>query len=162
MTESSLNQNRKNPTKNATEPGDAGSPSAPSPASALTPSSRIPEPEKELFIRAFLALYRVAQWHQSGSLLGQRPRPVVSSTVRDAAGHLAASFQSHFQPSPFHLEESFQLLPTVRSLLKAFHNADPCPNVKKRSPESSSETFTNCSRGKQDRPNTQLTPKPPT
>jgi hypothetical protein len=47
MTESSLNQNRKNPTKNATKPGDAGSPSTPSPASVLTPSSlAYPNPKK--------------------------------------------------------------------------------------------------------------------
>jgi hypothetical protein len=39
MTESSLNQNKKSLTKNATAPGDAGYPSAPNPASVLIPSS---------------------------------------------------------------------------------------------------------------------------
>jgi hypothetical protein len=52
-------------------------------------------------------------------------------TVCDAAGHLAASFRSHFQPSPLHLKGSSQLLPTVRSLLKAFDNADPPPRHQK-------------------------------
>ena len=47
--------------------------------------------------------------------------------MRDAAGHLAAAFRGHFKQSPFHIEGSAQLLPTVRSLLKAFDNADPPP-----------------------------------
>jgi hypothetical protein len=54
MTESFLNQNRKNPTKNVTAPGGAGSPSAPSPASALTPSSlAYPNPKKSLSSKPF-------------------------------------------------------------------------------------------------------------
>jgi hypothetical protein len=64
--------------------------------------SPLPEPEQALIIRAFLALYQVAQWHQSGNLLGKRSRLMVSSTARDAAGHLAALFQSHFKQSQSH------------------------------------------------------------
>jgi hypothetical protein len=56
---------------------------------------------------------------------------VVSSTIRDAAGHLAASFRSHFKRSPIHLEGSSQLLPSVRALLKAYDNADPPPRRQK-------------------------------
>jgi hypothetical protein len=40
---------------------------------------------------------------------------------------LAASFRSHFERSPIHFEGSSQLLPTIRTLLKAFDNMDPPP-----------------------------------
>ena len=87
--------------------------------------------EGELVIRSFLALYRVARWSPEGALLGKRPRPVVSSTVRDAASNLAAAFRGNFERSPFHVKGSAQLLPTVRTLLKAFDNADPPPQRQK-------------------------------
>jgi hypothetical protein len=93
--------------------------------------SELQQPETELIMRSFLSLYRMARWRPTGAILGQRPRPVVSSTVRDAAGHLASSFRSHFQQSPFHLEGSSQLLPTIRTLLKAFDNSDPPPERQK-------------------------------
>jgi hypothetical protein len=129
MTESSLSLNKKSLTKNVTEPGDDGPPSAPNQASTLTPSSlEYQNPKKSSsFEPSSPFTESLASWHQSGSLLGQRPRPV----VRDAASHLAALFRSHFQQSPFHLEGSTQLLPTVRSLLKAFDNADPPPQRQK-------------------------------
>jgi hypothetical protein len=88
-------------------------------------------PETELVIRAFLSLYRVAEWSKAGAILGKRKSPVVSSTVRNAAGNLAAAFWSHFQRSPVHVEGSTQLLPTIRALLKAFDNADPPPQCQK-------------------------------
>jgi hypothetical protein len=56
---------------------------------------------------------------------------VVSLTVRDAASNLAAAFRSNFEQSPFHVEGSAQLLPTVRTLLKAFDNDDPPPQRQK-------------------------------
>jgi hypothetical protein len=92
---------------------------------------KLQPPETELIIRAFLSLYRVAEWSPAGAILGKRKSPVVSSTVRDAAGNLAAAFRSHFQRSPVHIEGSTQLLPTIRALLKAFDNADPPPNRQK-------------------------------
>jgi hypothetical protein len=56
---------------------------------------------------------------------------VVSSTVRDAASNLAATFRSHFQRSPVHVEGGAKLLPTITALLKAFDNADPPPQRQK-------------------------------
>jgi hypothetical protein len=56
---------------------------------------------------------------------------VVSSTVRDATSNLASAFRVQFQRSPFHVEGSTQLLPTVRALLKAYDNADPPPRRQK-------------------------------
>jgi hypothetical protein len=85
----------------------------------------------EFVLRSFLSLYRMASWSKSGALLGKRPRPVVSKTVRDAASNLASAFRSNFLQSPFHIEGSSQLLPTVRTLLKAFVNTDPPPNRQK-------------------------------
>jgi hypothetical protein len=87
--------------------------------------------ERELIIGSFLSLYRVAHWSKDGALLGERPRPVVSPTVRDAASNLAAAFRSNFEQSPFHVEGSTQLLPTVCTLLKAFDNDDPPPQHQK-------------------------------
>jgi hypothetical protein len=82
-------------------------------------------------MRSFLSLYQMARWSPTGTILGQRARPVVSSTVRHAAGHLASSFRSHFQRSSVHLEGSSQLLPTIGTLLKAFDNSDPPPELQK-------------------------------
>jgi hypothetical protein len=82
-------------------------------------------------MRSFLSLYRVARWSPTGTILGERPRPVVSATVRDAAGYLAATFRSRFQRSPLYVEGSSELLPAIRALLKAFDNNDPPPNRQK-------------------------------
>jgi hypothetical protein len=56
---------------------------------------------------------------------GKRKRPVVSGTVQKAAGHVAAAFQNHLQPSPFHIKSSNQLLPFAKHLFEAFDNIDP-------------------------------------
>ena len=87
--------------------------------------------ERELTIRSFISLYRVAEWDQSGAYAGIRPKPVVATTVRDAASSLGATFRNNFEPSPFHLPHGSQLLPSVRSLLKAFENADPPKKIQK-------------------------------
>jgi hypothetical protein len=56
---------------------------------------------------------------------------VVSASVRDSAGYLAATFRSRFQRSPLpHVEGSSQLLPAIRAFLKAFDNNDPPPRPK--------------------------------
>jgi hypothetical protein len=83
--------------------------------------------ESELFGRSFLALYRSAKWDQSGRITGVRTAPVVSSTVRDAAGHLAATFRDNLEPSPFHVEGSTRVLPSIRSLFQSFNAVDPPP-----------------------------------
>jgi hypothetical protein len=50
---------------------------------------------------------------------------MVASTVRKAAGHLATAFRHNHQPSPLHVEGSPNLLPSIRSLFRAFDNVDP-------------------------------------
>jgi hypothetical protein len=67
----------------------------------------------------------LSHWSEAGALLGKHLRPVVLLTVQDAASNLA------YSQSPFHVKESTQLLPTVRTLLKAFDNTDPPPQHQK-------------------------------
>jgi hypothetical protein len=98
---------------------------------SLPPWWRLDQHETELVMRAYLSVYRVAQWSPTGTILGKHPSPVVSSTVRDAAGHLAASFRSRFERSPVHVEGSTQLLPAIRTLLRAFDNTDLPPERQK-------------------------------
>lgn len=93
--------------------------------------THLPSTEKELILRSFLQLYRDASWNPDGKLTGRRRKPVVSSTVRDAASRLAAAFRHHNEPSPVHLANSSLLCPTIRSLLRAFDNNDPPPNRQK-------------------------------
>jgi hypothetical protein len=91
----------------------------------------LPNQGKELLIKSFLSLYRTASWNVTGGLTGIRVTPVVSSTVRDAASSLAAAFRHHHELSPFHEQGRSNLLPVVRSLLKAYDNVDPPTNRQK-------------------------------
>jgi hypothetical protein len=52
---------------------------------------------------------------------------MVASTLRAAAGNLAAAFRSRFKQSPVHIQDGTKLWPTLRALLKAFDNVDPPP-----------------------------------
>lgn len=81
--------------------------------------------EQAIVLKSFLSCYRSAEWSNAGRVLGTRAKPLVASTVRDAAGHLAASFRIHHQPSPLHFSNSTVMHPFVRSLLSAFANLDP-------------------------------------
>jgi hypothetical protein len=54
-----------------------------------------------------------------------RSQPVVSGTVREAAGHLAASFRTNLYPSPMHVSGTSNLRPSTKGLLTAFANVDP-------------------------------------
>jgi hypothetical protein len=86
----------------------------------LSPVGRV------LLVRSFLTCYRTAKWSsRSGEIEGQRKQPVVASTVRQAASNLTTAFRNNLQPSPLHLANSAQLLPSARALFQAFANADP-------------------------------------
>jgi hypothetical protein len=52
----------------------------------------VPFDEQELLLRAFLSAYRVGAWSKSGRFLGERRKPLVVNTVREAASYLAAAF----------------------------------------------------------------------
>jgi hypothetical protein len=52
--------------------------------------SSLSEQERELVIWSFFSLYHEAKWSPTGRLLGKRFHPMVVSTLRAAAGNLAA------------------------------------------------------------------------
>jgi hypothetical protein len=81
--------------------------------------------ESELVARAFLCFYRESSFDPSGRSAGQRGKPVVCSTVREAASSLAAAFRDNLGPSPFHNKDTAVLLPSIKRLFKAFDNMDP-------------------------------------
>jgi hypothetical protein len=67
--------------------------------SRLTLSSKLQQHETARHARLCPST-EVAKWSPSGAILGKRPSPVVSSTVRDAAGNLAASFLESLRTEP--------------------------------------------------------------
>jgi hypothetical protein len=85
----------------------------------------LPDGEKYLLVRSFLGLYRTAKWSVTGQLEGQHPEPLVTGTVKTAAGCLATAFWENFQPSPLHILGSQNQLPAFKVLFKAFENVDP-------------------------------------
>ena len=56
---------------------------------------------------------------------------MAESTVRDATSNLGSAFRNHHEPSPVHLPHGSQLLPSIRSLLRAFKNLDPPKDTEK-------------------------------
>ena len=70
--------------------------------------------ERELFSKAFLHCYRTTNWSPSGDIAGVRAFPVVSGTVRQAAGHVASAFRSNLRESPLHVKGNTHLRPCVR------------------------------------------------
>jgi hypothetical protein len=89
------------------------------------------EVETELVARSFLSFFRDFGFHEDGRPKGKRRKPVVSSSVRDAAGSVAASFRGALQQSPFHLPNSTILHPAIKSLLKAYEQLDAPKNRQK-------------------------------
>jgi hypothetical protein len=86
---------------------------------------------QELLLRSFLSLYRQASWNAEGKLTGNRKKPVVAGTVRDAASYLASAFRKRNRTSPLHLEGSNNMLPSIRALFKAYNNVHPAPKRQK-------------------------------
>ena len=81
--------------------------------------------EQELFLRAFLDFYRMANWDTHGRPAGTRKEPVVASTLRKTTSNLASAFRQHIGQSPLHLPGSSNMRPFVRMWLKACDNGDP-------------------------------------
>jgi hypothetical protein len=87
--------------------------------------------DHQLLLWSFLSLYRQASWNGKGKLTGNRQKPVVVGTVRDAASYLASAFRNRHQTSPLHLAGSNNMLPNIRALFKAYDNGDPAPKRQK-------------------------------
>lgn len=81
--------------------------------------------EQNLLAKSFLQALRTFRWSTTGEPDGMRPRPVVANTVRQATSNLGATFRGHCKQSPFHIPQSPNLRPVVRSLLSAYTNVDP-------------------------------------
>jgi hypothetical protein len=81
--------------------------------------------ESELVARAFLVFYRDAEFSPDGRSQGQRRKPMVSGTLRDATSSLAATFRNNMERSPFHIKDGSVLLPAIKQLLKAYELLDP-------------------------------------
>jgi hypothetical protein len=86
--------------------------------------TKLPEETKHLLLCSFLGLYCTAKWSITGRLEGRHPQPLVASTIKAAAGCLAATFWDNLEPSPLHLSGSQNLHPSFRALFKAFNNVD--------------------------------------
>jgi hypothetical protein len=91
----------------------------------------LPSHESELVTRSFLSFYREAEFKTSGGPKGKRVKPMVCSTIRDAASSLAAALRNNLGTSPFHIQRTTVLLPSIRKLLKAFASMDPPPHRQK-------------------------------
>jgi hypothetical protein len=90
--------------------------------------SHFPERERELLLRSFLCTYQIANWHQSGRFLGTHKKTLAGTTLRTAAGHLAAAFRDNFKRSPLHVPDGSRLLPSFTALFKALDNIGDPPN----------------------------------
>jgi len=83
--------------------------------------------ETELILRAFFSRYRRAKFKPNGTFCGWRDRPLASTTIRGAAGALAAAFRNRFRRSPLHFQDTKNYLPSLRRLFQAFDKLSPPP-----------------------------------
>jgi len=95
----------------------------------------LPDQERRLLAKCFVVQYRDSHHDKSGKATKKRTRPMVVSTLRDAIGHVAATFRASDRPSPFHLEDgpinANSLRTEIKELLKAFTTTDLPPNRQK-------------------------------
>jgi len=91
--------------------------------------------ERLLLARGFVVRHRLYKFDSEGRAAGERPKPVVSSTLRDAISSVASAFRKCGRPSPFHLQsrvnDSGSIHPRIRSLLRGFESIDDPPNRQK-------------------------------
>jgi hypothetical protein len=85
--------------------------------------------EKLLLARGFVMHHRTFDFNGSGEATHRREKPMVSATVRDAIGNVAASFRERDRASPFHVTDGINgtqpLHPKIKCLLTAFDSQDP-------------------------------------
>jgi len=85
--------------------------------------------ERLLLGRGFVLTLRNFEFDQQGRATKERPRPMVSATIRDAIGCVASSFRKRGRASPFHVSQRVDgtgsTHPRIRALLKGFERQDP-------------------------------------
>jgi hypothetical protein len=90
--------------------------------------------ERLLLARGFVLHCRAFDFDRQGQVTTERPRPVVSSSLRDAISCVASAFRECGRSSPFHLTngvyDAGSIHPRIRALLKGFESIDP--NVKRQ------------------------------
>jgi len=90
---------------------------------------------RRILAKCFIVLHRTGRFNKEGRYVGERPKPMVAATIRDAIGNVASSFRANDRPSPFHYEARTSsgqgLRKEVKELLAAFENIDPPPNRQK-------------------------------
>jgi hypothetical protein len=62
--------------------------------------------KKDVILCFFLCVYSQARWHASGRFLGRGKKTLAGSSLRNAAGHMAAAFRDRFEQSPLHLPDA--------------------------------------------------------
>jgi hypothetical protein len=78
----------------------------------------LPPTDTKLLARTFLSCIRNFKWCTDGTLgLPPHQAAVLSGTVRETTGHVAASFRDHFQCSSFHNQIGSNFLPSISNLL---------------------------------------------
>jgi hypothetical protein len=91
--------------------------------------------ERLLLARGFVMRHRAFNFDAQGRASTKRPRPMVSSTIRDAISGVASTFRQRGRASPFHLphrvNDSGSMHPRIRALIKGFERDDPPPKRQK-------------------------------
>jgi hypothetical protein len=88
--------------------------------------------DTELVARAFLSCVWNFKWCTDGTLGLPHGPAVLSGTVREITGHMAALFQDHLHCSPFHNPVGSHFLPSISNLSKS--NTDVDPPTKRQKP----------------------------
>jgi len=85
--------------------------------------------ERLLLARSFTLTLRSSEFDQQGRVIGQRPRPMVSASIRDAIGSVALTLRKCGRSSPFHVQNGITIAgsihPRIRALLRGFEKEDP-------------------------------------
>ena len=89
--------------------------------------------ESRFYLRAFIEIYRVARFDQSGKITGKYRPALEGETVREAVRSLAKTHVDCFGKSPFHrqVDRSFGLFPELERQLSAMEKLSPNKKVQK-------------------------------
>jgi hypothetical protein len=96
----------------------------------------VPSPEERLLLaRGYVSYHRSFDFNAQGEATTKRPKPMVSSTLRDAISSVASSFRKRGRHSPFHIQngvhEAGSIHPRIRLMLRGYEKDDPPPRRQK-------------------------------
>ena len=126
IVERSLTDSRRAATKASTAYGEGGRVTVNTSGIVGTPTSiNYPSTREDCSSRLFSDSIGQPCGGSTGKPEGNRTRPVVSNTLRQAASHLATAFRGSVGQSPLHVAGTTHMLPVIRRLLRAGDNTDP-------------------------------------